>query len=338
MAETFHQWTLAARPLGRALAETDFDLELAQLPELRDGEVVVRTQWLAFDPALKGWMENIAGYVDAMAIGDPMRGSGLGEVVQSRHADFAPGDIVHGPLGWREMAVVDAALLARVPDGTPPTASLGVLGTTGLTAYLALVEIGKPKPGDTVVISAAAGATGSVAGQIAKLAGCRVIGLAGGPEKCAWLVDELGFDAAVDYRNDKVRARLRELCPDGIDVMFDNVGGEILDDCLARLAVGARVVICGGISRYNFDPRDAGQMPPGPRNYFNLVFTGATMQGFLLPRYEAQIPLARRRLTDWVGSGALRYKEDIQTGFENAPRTLMRLFEGRNFGKQLLRL
>ena len=332
------QWSLAARPLGRPLAESDFRLEAASATTPEEGEVAVRTEWLAFDPALKSHMENIAGYVDAMEIGDAMRGSGLGTVIESRHPAFAPGDVVHGQLGWREVAIVAGATLARAPEGVAPTAALGVLGTTGLTAYLAFVEVGKPKPGDTVVISAAAGATGSVVGQIAKLAGCRVIGIAGGAEKCAWLVDELGFDAAIDYRVERVRSRLRALCPAGIDVMFDNVGGDILDDCLARLANGARVVICGAISRYNFDPRDPSQMPAGPRNYFNVVFTGATIQGFLLPRYEALIPVAQARLTDWVRSGALRYKEDVQTGFENAPATLMRLFEGRNFGKQLLRL
>jgi NADPH-dependent curcumin reductase CurA len=338
MTAALRQWTITARPLGRPLAESDFRLEAAPDIVLAEGEVAVRTDWLGFDPALKSWMENIAGYVDAMEIGDVMRGSGVGTVTQSRHPDFAPGDVVHGPLGWREEGAVAGAKLAHVPQGVPPAATLGVLGSTGLTAYLAFIEVGKPRPGDTVVISAAAGATGSIVGQIAKLTGCRVVGIAGGADKCAWLVDELGFDAAIDYKAERVRSRLRELCPGGIDVMFDNVGGDILDDCLARLAPGARVVICGAISRYNFDPRDPSQMPPGPRNYFNVVFTGATIQGFLLPRYEAQIPMAERRLADWVRSGALRYKEDVQIGFENAPTTLMRLFDGRNFGKQLLRV
>jgi NADPH-dependent curcumin reductase CurA len=338
MSNAPRQWTITARPLGRPLLDSDFQLETAPAIDLADGEVAVRTECLGFDPALKSWMENIAGYVDAMQIGDVMRGSGVGTVTASRHAKFSPGDAVYGPLGWREMAVLPGDQLKAVLPGAPPSAMLGVLGTTGLTAYLAFVEVGKPKPGDTVVISAAAGATGSVVGQIAKLSGCRVIGIAGGADKCAWLVDELGFDAAIDYKAERVRSRLRELCPGGIDVMFDNVGGDILDDCLARIAPGARVVICGAISRYNFDPRDPSQMPPGPRNYFNVVFTGATIQGFLLPKYEALIPAAEQRLANWVRSGALRYKEDIQTGFENAPRTLMRLYEGRNFGKQLLRL
>ncbi|HYE45901.1 MAG TPA: NADP-dependent oxidoreductase [Caulobacter sp.] len=332
------QWTLADRPLGRPLAETDFALEIAQPPQPAEGEVAFRTDWLSFDPAQKSWMENIAGYVDAMQIGEVMRGSGVGTVTASRHPGFVAGDVIYGPLGWREAGALPGGQLKKVPEGVPPTAALGVIGTTGLTAYLAFVEVGKPKPGDTVVISAAAGATGSIVGQLAKLAGCRVVGIAGGADKCAWLVEELGFDAAIDYRSERVKSRLRELCPGGIDVMFDNVGGVILDDCLARIGPGARVVICGAISRYNFDPRDPAQMPAGPRNYFNVVFTGATIQGFLLPSYEALIPAAEQRLAQWVRNGALRYREDIQTGFENAPRTLMRLFEGRNFGKQLLRL
>jgi hypothetical protein len=283
-------------------------------------------------------MENIAGYMEPVEIGGVMPASGLGKVIESADPRFSPGDLVTGSTGWRETAVLSGAKLAKVPEGIPPTAALGVLGGTGKTAYLAFVEVGKPKPGDTVVISGAAGATGSIVGQLAKLSGCRVIGIAGGAEKCAWLVDELGFDAAIDYKGGSVRRGLKEHCPNGIDIFFDNVGGDILNDALARIAVGARVVICGGITRYNADPRDPNQMPPGPRNYFNVVFTGATIQGFLLPRYEAQFPAAERRLADWVRSGALRYKEDIQTGFENAPRTLMRLFDGRNFGKQLLRV
>jgi NADPH-dependent curcumin reductase CurA len=338
MTATSRRWVVAARPIGRALRQDDWRLETAAVPAVLDGQVKVRNTCLSFDPAQKSWMENIAGYKAPVEIGDVMPGTGLGEVIESADPRFAPGDLVTGPTGWVETAVLDGDELAKVPDGIPPTAALGVLGGTGKTAYLAFIEVGKPRPGDTVVISGAAGATGSIVGQIAKLMGCRVIGIAGGAEKCAWLVDELGFDAAIDYKAGKIRGGLKQHCPNGIDVFFDNVGGDILNDALARLAVGARVVICGGITRYNADPRDPEQMPPGPRNYFNLVFTGATIQGFLLPRYEAQYAVAERRLADWVRSGALRYREDVQAGFENAPQTLMRLFDGRNFGKQLLRL
>jgi NADPH-dependent curcumin reductase CurA len=214
---------------------------------------------------------------------------------------------------------------------------LSVLGGTGRTAYLALMKVGKPVAGDTLVISGAAGATGSLVGQLGKIAGCRVIGIAGGPEKCAWLTDELGFDGAIDYKHEKVRARLRELAPAGIDIFFDNVGGEILNDALARLAQRARVVICGGISRYNFDPRSP-EMPQGPRNYFNVVFTGATIQGFLMPQYERDFPEADGRLTDWVCDGRVVPRADVLQGFENAPAALKRLFEGRNVGKQILKV
>lgn len=332
------QWVVTARPIGRALEPTDFRLEEVAIDAPGPSEVVVETEYLSFDPAQKSWMENLASYMAPVEIGGVMPGSGGGRVVASNSPDFAVGDRVIGRICWREYATVAASELTRVPDGVSVTAALAVLGTTGRTAYLGLVNIGKPKPGDTLVISGAAGATGSVVGQLGKIAGCRVIGIAGGPEKCAWLTDELGFDAAIDYKSEKVRARLRELAPNGIDLFWDNVGGEILNDALGRLAKGARVVICGGISRYNFDPRDPGQMPAGPRNYFNVVFTGATIQGFLMPDYEAQYGIADARLLDWVRAGAIRYKEDMQQGFENAPLALMRLFEGGNFGKQMLKV
>lgn len=337
MSQT-RQWVVAARPIGRALQAGDFQLETVATGEPGAGEVLVETQYLSFDPAQKSWMENVASYMAPVEIGGLMPGSGGGRVIASGSSDFAPGDLVIGRTGWREQAVVAASELTRVPDGVSITAALAVLGTTGRTAYLGLTNVGRPKAGDTLVISGAAGATGSVVGQLGKLSGCRVIGIAGGPEKCAWLTQELGFDGAIDYKSEKVRARLRELAPGGIDVFWDNVGGEILNDALGRLAVGARVVICGGISRYNFDARDPSQMPPGPRNYFNVVFTGATIQGFLMPHYEAQYGIADARLLDWVRAGAIRYRQDMLAGFENAPLALMRLFEGGNFGKQMLRV
>ena len=339
MTSAMHrQWLVADRPVGRPLRAEDFRLDTAPTASPAEGEVLLQTLYLSFDPAQKSWMENVAGYRDPVDIGSVMPGSGAGRVLQSRHPDFAPGDLVHGPIGWSERPVLAGALLAKVPDGASITAALSVLGTTGKTAYLGLVHVGKPKPGDTMVVSGAAGATGSVVGQLGKLAGCRVVGIAGGPEKCAWLTEELGFDAAIDYKSEKVRARLREHCPRGVDVVWDNVGGEILNDCLARLAVGARVVICGGITRYNADPRDPSQMPPGPRNYFNVVFTGATIQGFLLSHFTDQFALAERRLAAWVADGRLRFKVNVLDGFESAPIALMDLFEGRNFGKQLVRM
>jgi NADPH-dependent curcumin reductase CurA len=210
---------------------------------------------------------------------------------------------------------------------------LGPLGATGLTAYFGLLRVGKPLAGDTVLVSGAAGATGSIVGQLAKLSGCRVVGIAGGPEKCAWLINELGFDAAIDYKNDRVKSAIREACPNGVNVFFDNVGGSILNDALACIALNARVVICGGISRYQ-----EAVLPAGPANYFNLVFQRASMLGFLVSDYAAEFPVARARLAAWLESGSLLYKEDVQEGFDQIPATLQRVFDGANFGKQLLRL
>ena len=337
MSAVARQWLVAERPVGRPLKPGDFQLAEAPVAAPALGEVLVRTSVLSFDPAQKSWMENAASYKAPVEIGGVMPGSGAGVVVDSRHSDFAPGDAVVGDLGWREQATIAGGQLQKIPEGVSLEAALSVLWGTGRTAYLALMKVGKPVAGDTLVISGAAGATGSLAGQIGKIAGCRVIGIAGGPEKCAWLTDELGFDAAIDYRGEKLRARLRELCPEGVDIFFDNVGGEILNDVLARLALGARVVICGGISRYNFDPRSP-EMPQGPRNYFNVVFTGATIQGFLMPHYERAYGEADSRLIGWLRDGRIKAQPDVLQGFENAPAALMRLFEGRNRGKQLLQL
>jgi len=331
------QWQVAARPVGRTLLDADFELANTPVAPPEPGQVLVRTAYLSFDPAQKSWMENAASYMNPVEIGGVMPGSGAGVVVSSRHPDFAPGEAVYGHLGWQEYATVPADGLYKAPEGIALDAVLSVLGGTGRTAYLALMKVGKPVAGDTLLISGAAGATGSLVGQIGKLAGCRVIGIAGGPEKCAWLTDELGFDAAIDYKNEKVRARLRDLAPAGVDIFFDNIGGDLLNDALARLAPRARVVICGGISRYNFDPRSP-QMPEGPRNYFNVVFTGATIQGFLMPQYERDYPEADSRLAEWVRAGKITPRADMLEGFENAPAALMRLFEGRNVGKQLLRV
>jgi len=331
------QWQVAARPVGRPLVDDDFELAKAEVAKPGPGEVLVRTAYLGFDPAQKSWMENAASYMNPVEIGGVMPGSGAGVVVESQHPDFAPGEAVFGHLGWQELATVPGKLLYKAPPGVPLDAVLSVLGGTGRTAYLALMKVGKPVAGDTLLISGAAGATGSLVGQIGKIAGCRVIGIAGGPEKCAWLTGELGFDAAIDYRHEKVRSRLRELAPGGVDIFFDNIGGDLLNDALARLAPRARVVICGGISRYNFDPRSE-EMPAGPRNYFNVVFTGATIQGFLMPQYERDFPEADARLADWVRTGRIKARADMLEGFENAPAALMRLFEGRNVGKQLLKV
>ena len=244
---------------------------------------------------------------------------------------------MQGGFGWQEYAVTTGkgGLMpaSKIPAGASLTAPLGVLGITGLTAYFGLLDLGQPKGGETCVVSGAAGATGSIAGQIARIKGCRVIGIAGGPDKCAWLTDAARFDAAIDYKSEDVAARLRELCPDRIHIFFDNVGGEILDAVLAQIAMKARIVLCGGISRYNDE-----ELQPGPKNYFNLILQRARMEGFILVDYYRRFAEGVQELNGWLDSGQLVHQEDIQEGFANAPRTFLRLFEGKNLGKQLLKI
>ncbi|WP_108789356.1 zinc-binding dehydrogenase [Erythrobacter sp. Alg231-14] len=333
MPTTSRQWLLNGHPRGRGIASDDFKLVDTQLPDPGPGEMVLATRFLGFDPAQKGWMENIADYVAPMAIGDVMRGSGICEVVESNAGKYAVGDFVFGTTGWTEYLVHDGEGLTKVETALSPTAVLSVLGTTGLTAYCGLFKVGKPVAGDTVLVSGAAGATGSVVGQLAKIAGCRAVGIAGGKEKCEWLVKEAGYDAAIDYKAGDVKAQIREHCPRGVDVIFDNVGGTILDDMLANIATNARVVICGGISRY-----ESGGLPTGPGNYFNLIFRRASMAGFIVLDWASEFAAIRKRLEGFVDDGSLKYQEDIQHGFENAPDTLQRLFVGKNRGKQMLKL
>lgn len=333
MPTNTRQWLLNDRPLGRGIEDGDFKLVETQVPDPGEGEVLLETRYLSFDPAQKGWMENIADYVAPMEIGDVMRGGAISEVIASNHPRFAKGDLVQGTTGWTEHQVHDGKGLVKVETELEPTAILSVLGTTGLTAYCGFFKIGKPIAGDVVIVSGAAGATGSVVGQLAKIAGCRVVGIAGGPEKCRWLVEEAGYDAAIDYKAGDVRAQIKEHCPRGVDVVYDNVGGQILDDMLANIATGARVVVCGGISRY-----ETGGKPSGPGNYFNLIFRRASMAGFIVLDWADEFPAIRKRLEGFVQDGKLTYQEDIQEGFENAPRTLGRLFTGQNRGKQLLKV
>jgi NADPH-dependent curcumin reductase CurA len=278
-------------------------------------------------------MEVIPGYSSGTQVGAVMGAQAVCGVVESSDEKLPTGTKVIASPGWQEFANVPAKQLQVVPDDDLLTAHLGPLGSSGLTAYFGLLKIGQPEAGDTVVVSGAAGAVGSMVGQIAKIAGCNVSGTAGGPEKCAWLVDEVGYDAAIDYKNDNVKAQLKALAFGGVNVFFDNVGGPVLNDVLARIAHGARVVICGGISRYEQET-----LPAGPANYFNVVFRQAKMEGFLLSGYEREYPLAIDRMTKWIREGKIVYKEDMQEGFDNIPATLMRLFTGQNFGKQLLRL
>ena len=325
------QWRLSKRPVGM-VRESDFALATSPIPALEDGRLLVRNRVLAFEPAMRGWIDDRPSYLPPVPIGDVMRGMGAGEVIQSNLDGYAPGDWVTGMFGWQQFAVADAGA-RKIPPGVEPKLALSVLGITGITAYFGLLEIGRPQEGDTVVVSGAAGATGSVVGQIAKRNGCRAVGIAGGAEKCAWLTHQAHFDAAIDYKREDVGARLDALCPGGIDVFFDNVGGEILDEALAHIARGARVVICGSISRYN-----AAEPQAGPRNYYQLVQKRARMEGFVILDFLARSAEATADLAGWVEDGSIAWEADVQQGFENAPKTLLRLYRGANFGKQLLEI
>jgi NADPH-dependent curcumin reductase CurA len=329
------QWLLKTRPHGM-VGPDNFDYVETPVPEPGPGQVLVRNRYLSFDPTQRGWMEDRESYLPPVAIGEPMRAGSVGRVLTSNHPDFSEGDWVQGSGGWQDYFVSDGGgpiPLRRVPPGVEPTRVLSVLGVTGLTAYWGLLDLGRPEPGQTVLVSGAAGATGSVAGQIARLQGCRVVGIAGGAGKCGWLTDEARFDAAIDYHNDDVAAAIAETCPDGVDIFFDNVGGAILEAALDQLALHARVVLCGGISAYN-----ATEPPPGPRNLLNLVVRRARMEGFIVLDYMDRAGEAVARLSEWIDAGELVYQEDIQHGFDAIPETLTRLFTGRNEGKQLLEI
>jgi len=329
------QWVLSSRPTG-LVKETNFAWREVPIPTPREGQFLVRNLYLSFDPAMRGWMEDRPSYIPPVRLGEVMRAGSVAQVVESKNPAFKPGDFVQGTFGWQDYAVSDGLgplPVSKLPPGVPLTWPLGVLGITGLTAYFGLLDLGKPVAGETVVVSGAAGATGSVAAQIAKLKGCRVIGIAGGREKCAWLLGEAGLDHTIDYKAESVGARLRDLCPRSVHVYFDNVGGEILDAVLAQIAPRARIVLCGGISSYN-----AAEPPPGPRNYLNLVVQRARMEGFIVLDYLPRFAEAMRELAGWVTSGKIKHQEDVQVGIENAPRTFLRLFEGKNLGKQLLKL
>ena len=337
MSQTINrQWRLACRPQGM-VKESDFEYHESEIPQLDEGQFLVRNLYLAFEPAMRGWIEDRKSYIPPVQIGEVMRALSVGQIVESRNPNFQPGECVQGGFGWQEyMAASERGGLmpvTKIPVDAALTWPLGVLGVTGLTAYFGILDVGEPKGGQTCVVSGAAGATGSIAGQIAKLKGCRVIGIAGGPEKCRWLTEEAHYDAAIDYKAENVEDRLGELCPHGIHMYFDNVGGDILDAALAHIAMNARVVLCGGISRYN-----EATPPPGPKNYMNLVIQRGRMEGFIVIDYAAKFGEAAQELTEWITSGKLVFQEDIQEGFENTPRTFLRLFEGKNVGKQLLKI
>lgn len=330
MPELNRRFILRNRPEGRITAET-FELVEDAVPEIEEGEALVRTQWVSLDPTNRAWLRETPTYLPPVAIGEVMRGGGLGQVVASKHEAYREGQLVQGLIGWQEWAVAsDVAPLLPVPEvpGVPPSAYLGVFGITGLTAWVGLKDIGRPKPGDTLVVSAAAGAVGSVAAQIAKIKGARVVGIAGGGEKCALLTGRLGLDAAVDHKASDWHDQLVAATPDGIDVDFENVGGEIMDAVVARLNVRARVVLCGLISGYN-DPNP----PRGPSSFSNLLVQRARLEGFIVLDHLDRIGEAVAELSGWIQNGKLEPLETVVEGFEQLPTAINMLFDGANIGK-----
>jgi NADPH-dependent curcumin reductase CurA len=323
--------TLASRPAGFP-EESDFSLDEDDVGEPGPGDVLVRTLWLSVDPYQRGRMSETRSYARSLELGDVITAQAVGEVVESNDPRYEPGDYVVGQFGWQEYAVARAGTLRKVVPGVPLQANLHVLGTNGLTAYFGLFDVGQPRPGDTVVVSAAAGAVGQLVGQLAKLAGCRSVGIAGGEEKKRELTEYFRYDAAVDYKHDDLRAALKEGCPDGVDVYFDNVGGEICAAVYSRLNVGARVAICGQISQYNLEKPEP-TFHPGL-----LIVFRARMQGFLVSDYASRFGEALPRLARWLANGELRYTEDVTDGLEHAPEAFLRMLRGENRGKALVKL
>jgi NADPH-dependent curcumin reductase CurA len=328
------QVRLKSRPTGIPQAQ-HFEIVAAPVRDLRDGEFLVRNDFLSVDPAMRGWVSAVANYSQPVGIGEVMRSFAAGEVLDSRHPRYAVGEKVMGMLGWQEYAVSDGGQITRKVKETdlPLSASLGVLGLNGVTAYFALLDVGQPRAGDTVVVSTAAGAVGATVGQIAKLAGCRTVGIAGGAAKTALCRDAFGYDEAIDYKAADLDAALGAACPRGIDVYFDNTAGAISDAVLRHLAIGARVVICGTASVAIWDPP-----PTGPRVERHLLVKRARMQGFIVFDYQHRYEEAVSRLADWVRAGKLGYREDILDGIEHAPGAIAGLYRGENLGKRLIRL
>jgi len=323
-------WILRKRPVGD-VAEGDLELVTSDLPPLEDGHVRVRTIYLSLDPTNRIWMSDRDQYMPPVEIGDPMRGGGIAVVEESRFDGLKEGDVVNTGLGtWTDLANRDGKSVMKLPvmPGVPLAAYMGPLGMTGMTAYFGLMDIGQPKPGETVVVSAAAGAVGSMVGQIAKIQGCRAVGIAGSDEKCKWLTEVAGFDAAINYKKEDIGAALDKHCPDGVDVNFENVGGEIMDTILTKLNDFARMPLCGLISSYN-----ATEPVPGPYNFSLLLMRHVTLKGFLVTDYAKRMPEGRKAMAEWLKDGKIKYETDVVKGLENAPGSLERLFTGKNLGK-----
>jgi hypothetical protein len=336
-ALTNHQFRLAARPVGMAKA-TDWSQTTEPVRELADGEILVKALYLSLDPAMRGWMNEGKSYIRPVAIGEVMRAGGIGEVVASKSPRFAVGDTVSGAIGvqnyWIGAADDKVAGFYKVDGRAAPLPKyLNALGMPGMTAYFGLLDVGMPKAGETVVVSGAAGAVGQTVGQVAKQKGCRVVGIAGGKDKCDFVVKELGFDACIDYKGGSVKDGLKEHCPNGVDIYFDNVGGEILDTVLTRINMKARIIICGAISQYN-------NTTPvkGPANYLSLLVNRARMEGIVVFDNVARFPQAAAEMAGWMKAGQFHTREDIVEGLEKFPETLQMLFDGKNFGKLILQV
>jgi NADPH-dependent curcumin reductase CurA len=339
MTRTNGQWVLANRPEGM-VKEMDFEFKEEAVREIEDGEVLVRNLYLAFEPAMRGWLNDVPSYIPPVGIGEVMRASTVGQVVESKNADYPKGKLVSGMFGWQQFHIGGSggggpmSGMSSVPDGIPPYRMLSLFGGTGLTAYFGIHAIHPVNEGDNVLVSGAAGATGSVAVQIARLRGAgKVVGIAGGADKCNWLLETAKIDGAIDYKNENVGRRIREEFPKGVDLFFDNVGGDILDVTLPRMADNGRITLCGGISGYNEK-----ELPAGPRNIMQIVIHRLSVRGFILFDHIAGAAEAISDLRRWSESGELVVEEDIQEGFENTPKTFLRLFQGKNLGKQLIKI
>ncbi|WP_353369007.1 NADP-dependent oxidoreductase [Aliiglaciecola sp. NS0011-25] len=327
------QFLLASRPVGTPTA-ANWDFVKTELPTLGDNQIKVKVLYISLDPAMRGWMNEGKSYIPPVGIGEVMRAGGVGEVLESTDPNFSAGDFVYGGFGVTDFAVISTQGVYKVdPNLAPLERYLGVLGMPGMTAYFGILDTGQPKAGETVVVSGAAGAVGTVVGQIAKIKGCRVVGIAGGEDKCRYLIDELGFDGVVDYKNSDVKKALKEQCPDGVDVFFDNVGGDILDDVLTQINMKARIVICGAISQYNNTTA-----VKGPSNYLTLLVNRARMEGIVVFDNIENYGKAAAEMSGWIADGKLIAKEHVVEGLETFPDTLLMLFRGENFGKLVIKV
>lgn len=328
-----HQVRLAARPVGLP-KESDWKFAEEPVPEPGEGQFLVKIIYISLDPAMRGWINEGKSYVPPVGIGEVMRAGAAGRVTASKNDKFAVGDYVVGAFGVQEYALSDGSGVTKVDTRIAPlSVYLGTLGMPGMTAYFGLLEIGQPKAGETLVVSAAAGAVGSVVGQIGKIKECRVVGVAGGPQKCQYVVNELGFDAAIDYKKEDVPAALKKHCPSGVDIYFDNVGGDILDACLAQLNRGGRIPLCGAISQYNHPDKIQ-----GPKNYLSLLINRATLRGFIVFDFADRYREAGAQMAGWLLGGKLKSREDIVEGLQTFHEAFLKLFKGENFGKLVLKV